>query len=159
MAIMAPAHAAALAVLLGLAPAVALARGPASVASAGVSMWGFEPLADGSTRLFVELSKSVTYETKAAQGSVTYVLKGAHVLRRNNTNPLVTVDFNTPVTTARLVPHGRDLWFVLELRASVQPEVSVDPGKDGGAVMKVVLPKGDYLAAGAAHESAQPPPR
>ncbi len=73
----------------------------------------------------------------------------------------MTVHFNTPVTTARLVPHGHDLWFVVELRADVQPTVSMDAGKDGSAVMRIELPKGAYLpgsaAAPAASSQADPP--
>jgi uncharacterized membrane protein YgcG len=121
------------------------AKAPPAGAPAGAVMPGFETMADGSSRLFVELSKPVTYDTKAARGSVTYVLKGTRVLKRNNTNPLVTVHFNTPVTSARLVPHGRDLWFVVDLRADVQPAVTMDAGKDGSAVMHIELPKGSYL--------------
>jgi hypothetical protein len=154
------ASAAALAALTALAPGVALAQGhatapahPAASSAAGAVMPGFETLADGSTRLFVELSKPVAYETKATRGTVTYVLKGTRVLRRNNTNPLVTLHFNTPVTSAKLVPHGHDLWFVLDLRADVQPTVTMDAGKDGSAVMHIELPKGTYLPA----EEAAPP--
>jgi hypothetical protein len=111
---------------------------------------GFELLADGSSRLYVQLAKPVTFTTKSAKASLTYVLQGAHVDRWNNTNPLVTVHFNTPVTEARLIPHGRDLWFVIELRASVQPAVTMDPAKDGGAMLRIDFPKGDYLPALAA---------
>jgi len=39
-------------------------------------MPGFETLDDGSTRLFVDLSETVPYETKTAKGSTTYVLRG-----------------------------------------------------------------------------------
>jgi hypothetical protein len=124
------------------------ARAPASGPARAV-LPGFETLADGSSRLFVELSKPVAYDTKAARGSVTYVLRGARVLKHNNTNPLVTVHFNTPVTSARLVPHGHDLWFVVDLRADVQPAVTMDAGKDGTAVMRIELPKGSYLPAAA----------
>ena len=171
-----PARAAVFAVLIGFAPGLALAQAPSpkprspgsnarsarasAEARAGAVMPGFETLADGSSRLFVELSKPVTYDTKVARGSVTYVLKGTRVLRHNNTNPLVTVHFNTPVTTARLIPHGHDLWFVVELRADVQPTVSMDAGKDGSAVMRIELPKGNYLLAppaGAAASSGTPP--
>lgn len=102
-------------------------------------------LADGSTRLFVELSRPVPYETRVARGSITYVLKGVRVERRNNQNPLVTVHFNTPVTSARLLPHGHDLWFVVALRSAVQPAVAMDPGKDGGAIMRIEFPKGNYI--------------
>lgn len=108
---------------------------------------GFETLADGTSRLFVQLSKPVAYDTKAAAGTITYVLKGVHVDRRNNYNPLVTVHFNTPVTSARLVPHGKDLWFVVDLRASVQPTVAMDAAKDGAAMLRIEFAKGDYLPA------------
>jgi hypothetical protein len=120
-------------------------------------MAGFETLDDGSTRLFVELTKPVAYDTKAARAAITYVLKGAHVDRRNNQNPLVTVHFNTPVASARLVPHGRDVWFVVELRANVQPTVAMDASKDGTTVLRVAFAKGDYLPPPPAG-SATPPP-
>jgi hypothetical protein len=110
---------------------------------------GFETLADGSTRLSVEFSQPVSYDTRAAPGRVTYVMKGARVVRRNDYNPLVTVAFNTPVTSARLTPHGRDLWFVVELRAAVKPEVKTDAAKDGGMVIEIEFPKGDYVVAAA----------
>jgi hypothetical protein len=108
---------------------------------------GFETLADGSTRLFVLMSQPVHYEVKPAQGTLTYVLKGAHVDKRNNYNPLVTVHFNTPVTSARLVPHGADLWFVVDLRANATPTVAMDATKDGGAMLRIEFPRGDYLPA------------
>jgi hypothetical protein len=148
--------AAALAALIGLAPGLVLAQPHAasgsrraSASTAAGAVPGFETLADGSSRLIVELTKPIVYETKTAKGTVTYVLKGARVVRRNNTNALVTVHFNTPVTSARLVPHGHDLWFVVALRAAVQPTVSMDPSKDGGVVMHIEMPKGQYLPAGA----------
>ncbi|HEX8789957.1 MAG TPA: hypothetical protein VF765_03330 [Polyangiaceae bacterium] len=108
-------------------------------------MPGFEMLADGSSQLFVELSKPVPYDTKTSRGGIVYVLKGAHVDKRNNFNPLVTVHFNTPVTSARLVPHGKDLWFVVDLRASVTPTVTMDAAKEGGAVLRIGFPSGSYL--------------
>jgi hypothetical protein len=108
-------------------------------------MPGFEMNADGSSQLYVELSKPVTYDTKTSRGGIVYVLKGAHVDKRNNFNPLVTVHFNTPVTSARLAPHGKDLWFVIDLRANVQPTVTMDAAKDGGAVLRIGFPSGSYL--------------
>jgi hypothetical protein len=115
------------------------------VGSAGSVVPGFETLADGSTRLFVELSQPVKYEVKPGGTVFTCVLKGAHVDRRNNYNPLVTVHFNTPVTSARLVPHGGDLWLVAALRAKVAPAVTMDPTKEGGAMLRVEFPKGAYV--------------
>lgn len=133
-------------------PRKSLPRRPLKVAGrakhageAGSVVPGFETLADGSTRLFVELSEPIKYEAKPGATVFTCVLKGAHVDRRNNYNPLVTVHFNTPVTTARLVPHGPDLWLVATLRAKVDPAVTMDATKDGGAILRVEFPKGDYV--------------
>ena len=113
----------------GVAPARAGATGAAGAPDAILP--GFETLADGSTRLFVQLHQAGhVRRAKAAQGTLTYVLKGAHVDKRNNFNPLVTVHFNTPVTSARLVPHGSDLWFVVDLRA--QRDADGDDGRDEG---------------------------
>jgi hypothetical protein len=111
----------------------------------GTVIPGFETMADGSSRVFVQMPRPVQYTTKVARGAITYVLKGLHIDRRNNLNALVTVHFNTPVTSARLVPHGGDLWFVVDLRANVQPTVSMDATKDGGAMLRIEFPKGDYL--------------
>jgi hypothetical protein len=140
-----------LAALTTLAPGMASAQRPRqagvahSAAPANAVLPGFETLDDGSTRLFVDLSAPVSYETRAAKGSITYVLKATKMGRRNNGNPLVTTFFNTPVTTARLVPHGHDLWFVVDVRADAQPAVSVDPKPEGGATLSIHFPKGDYL--------------
>ncbi len=122
------------------------ASAASSASPNGTVIPGFETLADGSSRVFVQMPKPAPYSTKVAKGAITYVLKGLHIDRRNNLNALVTVHFNTPVTRARLVPHGGDLWFVVDLRANVQPTVSMDATKDGGAMLRVEFPKGDYLA-------------
>ncbi|MGO9838441.1 MAG: hypothetical protein ACLP1X_30030 [Polyangiaceae bacterium] len=131
----------------GHAPSVTRVSHRAKSDAPDATMPGFETLADGSSRLFVELSKPVKYETKSGIGTITYVLKGAHVSLRNNYNPLVTVHFNTPVASARLVPHGSDLWFVVSLRGKTQPTVTLDGTKDGGSMLRVEFPKGDYLPA------------
>lgn len=120
------------------------------IAGPDATLPGFESLADGSTRLFVQLTKNVPVEERKAPGTVTYILKGAHVGIWNNTNALVTVHFNTPVTRARLVPHGRDLHFVVDLRANVAPTWKMTPTKDGTAMLQVEFAKGDYLNGGPA---------
>ncbi len=111
---------------------------------------GFEMLAEGGSRLFVELTQQVPVEERRARGTLTYVLHGAHVAVHNNTNPLVTVHFNTPVASARLVPAGHDLLFVVSLRANATPTWKVNPGKEGTSVLTVDFPKGTYLSGAAA---------
>jgi hypothetical protein len=114
--------------------------------SANAVMSGFEKLDDGSTRVFVELTKPVTFETRKSRQTLTYVLKNAHVARANNRNPLVTSHFKTPVTSARLSVHGRDLWFVIGLRADVTPTATMEKTTKGTSVLRIDFAKGDYGA-------------
>jgi hypothetical protein len=118
---------------------------------------GFELLPDGGSRLFVELTRTVAVEEKKAAGTITYVLKGAHINKRNNANALVTVHFNTPVTRARLLPSGRDLHFVIDLRQNAVPTWKLAPAKDGSAILQIDFPKGDYLPVGGLPDATPPP--
>ena len=127
---------------------------------------GFEMLADGGSRLFVQLSKTVdvaelrgTSTPKATKGkkaptashpTVTYVLKGAQVLRRNNERALETVHFNTPVVRARLVPAGHDLNFIVDLRSNATPAWKLVPAKDNTVILQIDFPKGDFVPTSAA---------
>lgn len=113
---------------------------------------GFELLGDGGSRVFVELTQNVPVEERKAKGSLTYVLKGAHVAIHNNTNPLVTVHFNTPVTKAQLRPAGRDVLLVIDLRAAVAPAWTIAAAKDGTAVLQIDFAKGKFVPAGGEQE-------
>ncbi len=107
---------------------------------------GFALRDGGGTRLFVELTKSVQVEEKKGANQITYVLKGAHVIHHNNTRTLETVHFNTPVTRAKLVPKGKDLWLVVNLRADVTPTWKVEPEADGDGVrLNIDFSDGAYL--------------
>lgn len=139
--------------------ALALALSVAAVASpldarepkpkaATVTKPGFELTAEGGSRFFVGLSGPVQVEEKRAKGAITYVLKGARVRVQNNRNALVTVHFNTPATRARLVPHGGDLHFVIDLRADVAPTWKLGGGEEDTTVLRVDFPKGAYLPQG-----------
>jgi hypothetical protein len=124
-------------------PVVPAAAGPVA------TLPGFEMLAEGGSRLFVELSQTVQVDERKARGSLTYVLHGAHVTVHNNTNPLVTVHFNTPVASARLVQSGHDLLFIVSLRADASPTWKMNPGKEGSTVLVVDFPKGSYVSGAA----------
>lgn len=106
---------------------------------------GFEQLPDGGSRLSVHLSQSVPVEEHRAQGSVTYVLRGAHLRVHNDANPLVTVHFNTPVFRARLTPQGNDLLFVLELRSAASPTFKMQDTPDKSSTLQIDFAKGDFL--------------
>ncbi len=115
--------------------------------------------ADGSSRLFVQLTQSVPIEERAAKSKTAYVLKGAHVSVHNNQNSLGTVHFNTPVVRARLVPSGADLLFIVELRAPATATWKLNAAKEGGAMLYVDFPKGTYLSAPPAAPPPPPAPR
>jgi hypothetical protein len=152
------------------AAAPARARAVHHVSGPVATLPGFEMLSDGGSRLFVQLSQQVevaekkgsTQPPRKAKGkpaagggahpTITYVLKGAHVLRRNNQNALVTVHFNTPVMRARLVPAGRDVRFVVDLRADATPAWKMVQAKDNTAILQIDFPKGEFL------NGAAPPP-
>ena len=125
-----------------------------------VSLPGFEQTAGGGSRLFVALSAPVQVEERKAAGTLTYVLKDANVRVRNNTNALVTVHFNTPVSRARLVPHGKDLHFVVDLRAATTPTWKMGEGPDKSAVLQIDFPAGNFAPAEAVEGSqATAPPK
>ncbi len=107
---------------------------------------GFEALPDGGSRLFVQLNQNVPVEERRAAGSVTYVLKGAHLRVHNDSNALVTVHFNTPVFRARLVPQGNDLLFVLELRGAATPTFKMNANQDKTSTLQIEFAKGDFLS-------------
>ena len=108
---------------------------------------GFEMLGDGGSRVFVQLTQTVPVEERKAKGSLTYVLKGAHVTIHNNTNPLVTVHFNTPVTEAKLRNAGGDLLLTIDLRVAATPSWKVTSGKDSSAILQIDFPKGSFITA------------
>jgi len=110
-----------------------------------VTFPGFEQLPDGGTRFFVQLNQSVPVEERRAPGSITYVLKGAHLRVRNDANALVTVHFNTPVFRARLAPQGNDLLFILELRSAATPTFKLTENPDKTSTLQIDFPKGDFI--------------
>ncbi|MBX3188726.1 MAG: hypothetical protein KF819_17040 [Labilithrix sp.] len=108
---------------------------------------GFEQLPDGGSRLFVQLTQQVPVEQRNAPGAVTFVLKGAHVRTFNDTNALVTVHFNTPVSRARLVPKGNDLLFIVDLRAASPATFKFQDNQDKTATLMIDFGKGDFAAS------------
>lgn len=101
---------------------------------------GFRMLPDGRSLVWVTVNKKVPVEAHSAAGRVTYLLSGAQVSIRNNTNALVTTYFDTPLSRARLVPGKQGTQLVLSLREKVQPSYKVVAGPRGSMVLQVTLP-------------------
>jgi hypothetical protein len=101
---------------------------------------GFRMLPDGRSMVWVNVSRKVPVEVRRAAGRVTYLLGGAQVSIRNNTNALVTTYFDTPLSRARLVPGKQGTQLVLELREKVEPGYKVLKGPGGTMLLQVTLP-------------------
>jgi hypothetical protein len=128
---------------------------------------GFEMLADGGSRLFVQLDKTVDVEqakdvevapkphgrkgkraAAVATNRLVFTFKGAELEHFNDSHSLETVHFNTPVLRARLEPAGRNLRLVVVLRADATPTLKSVPAKDNGSIVQIDFPQGTYLPPG-----------
>jgi hypothetical protein len=108
---------------------------------------GFRMASDGTSRVWLRVTRSADVQVRRAAGQVTYVLGGVHVGVRNNTNALVTTHFNTPLARARLVPDRAGALLVLELRETVEPTHKVSTGPHGMMLLEITLPRAQRLYA------------
>lgn len=102
---------------------------------------GFRMLKDGRSEVWVQISKKVSVTPSVAAGHATFVLTGVDVGIHNNTNPLVTEYFDTPLARARLKRMDGGAQLVLELREAVSPTHRIVDGPAGTMILYVELPK------------------
>ncbi len=131
--------------------------------AANIAQWpGFRLTDDGGSEVMVEFSSNPAAPTEhRAAGSITYVFKGAHVIKSNNQNPLLTMHFNTPVISARLVPKKGELHLVVDMRAGANaaPSSGLRASSDGdGQQFFVKFPSGAWLPKGAENEEIKAAP-
>lgn len=101
---------------------------------------GFRVLPNGASELVLRVSKKVDVRMQKANGRVAFVLPSVHVGIRNNTNPLITTHFDTPLARAQLVEHKDGTDLVLELREVVVPKFSVREAPGGAIALLITLP-------------------
>jgi len=107
---------------------------------------GFEARPNGASRFFVQLSQTVEWQTRAAEGRFEVTLQGTRTHLRNSRRPLETRFFNTPVTRAKVERRGRhDLALVFELRAQATPRIYTQPGPNGYTFLFIEFPEGNWL--------------
>jgi hypothetical protein len=102
---------------------------------------GFRMLPDGSSQVWVRVNRKVSVTSAATSGLPTFVLMGAVVPTHNNTNPLVTTWFETPLARARLKNDAAGAQLTLELREQVSVKHRVVDGPGGSMLLYVDLPK------------------
>ena len=108
---------------------------------------GMEIRPGSGGRFFVQVTGPVETETHREDGRVVVLLRRSRIHLANNRHPLESRFFNTPVNRAWLERRGRDVAFVLDLRADVMPQVVVQEGADGYRFVVVSFAGGDYLPA------------
>lgn len=101
---------------------------------------GFRTLPGRKSVVWLYVNKKVPVDVRKAAGRVVYVLTGVQVGIRNNTNPLVTHYFDTPLSRAQLRAHKDGAELVLELRENVEPTHRVLEGPRGMMILQVELP-------------------
>lgn len=116
---------------------------------------GFRMLPDGTSRLSVRISKPVDVKVTRAPGRVVFFLPGVQIGIRNNTHPLITTHFNTPVSVAQLKRDKDGAELIVELRERVEPTHKLVKAPDG-MVLEVMLPRArrDYSTLADAPEPA-----
>jgi hypothetical protein len=117
---------------------------------------GFEIIAQGRSRVFVQLTSRVETDVQSGPNQVVLVLKNARIAGRNNRRPLETRFFNTPVARAYLKKRGTDTLLMLELRSNALPVVSSQQASSGYFFVFLDFPAGQYVEP--APETATVPP-
>lgn len=128
---------------------------PAGATPPQVTWPGFELLAQGRSRIFVQLTSRVETEVQSGLNQVVMVLKRAQIAGRNNRRPLETRFFNTPVTRAYLKKRGTDTVLILELRSNALPVVGTEQASSGYFFVFLDFPAGQYIQP--AREAATTP--
>jgi hypothetical protein len=107
---------------------------------------GFQPLADGRSRFFVQLTSQVEVQIASSRsGQYVVILQNVRVAGRNNRRPLETDLFNTPVKRAYLRQKKKDTEIVFELKSATIPVITNQPGAGGFYFIVFDFPAGSYL--------------
>jgi hypothetical protein len=109
---------------------------------------GFLMRPDGGSRLFIQTTKELAFEKVTKKNRVQLQFKETRVHLDNNRNPLVTVNFNTPLRTAYLKRHVKRVDLVLELKEAAEIVVTQHVDPDGYCYLFVDFPPGKYSTGG-----------
>jgi len=108
----------------------------------------FELRPDGSSIVTLSLSHPTEVTRTTAGRRVEYQLKRTQIGVANNTNPLVTAHFATPLRRVVLRRNKNFATLSLELREDVLPIHQLRTGPGGGQLLEIMIPKPtrNYLA-------------
>jgi hypothetical protein len=118
----------------GLVPAAA-----ASEDAPIVTYTGLRVHEDGSSTVFVDLTRTAKVEATHAGKDVSFLISGAKIRTRNNKNPLIAEYFKTNLLRAKLVDEKGGVRLVVQLREAVKTEHGMDVSGQG-ARLRVNIP-------------------
>lgn len=104
-----------------------------------VTFTGLHVYEDGSSTLFVDLTRTTPVQATAEGREVSFLLSGAKIRYRNNKNPLIAEYFKTNVLRAKLVDEPAGVRLVVQLRENVRTEHGMS-GSGSGARLRVDIP-------------------
>jgi hypothetical protein len=102
---------------------------------------GFRMLAGGNSEVWLRVSQPVLVTRKRVENRLRYFMPGTQVGVYNNTNPLVTTHFNSPIAWARLrrVRGGAEL--IVQLRESIDALHATTREPGGTMLLRVTVGK------------------
>lgn len=101
---------------------------------------GFRMLPDGRSTVWLYLDRVVVASSRTEGNRFIIDMPEVQVGVRNNTNPLVTTHFPTPLSRTWLRAKGRGAELVLELKKPLELQHSLERGPRGVSIISVVLP-------------------
>jgi hypothetical protein len=117
----------------------------------------FAIASDGSSHLSLQLSQSVEVTMTAQARQLVFELPNTQITVPNDSNPLVTTHFPTPVNRVRLLAHGKNARLVVELRESTSPQRHVRQLPNGAVVLEIVFPRSTHMPGPATGEAKRKP--
>jgi hypothetical protein len=104
----------------------------------------------------VRVSREVAIEPDVSRTKLRFRLVGARVQAKNNTFPLVTAHFDSPVRAVRLVEAAKGAELTIELKAAATVSHRVVKGRGGSMVLMLELAPASSADAAAPEASAAP---
>jgi hypothetical protein len=102
----------------------------------------FTLLGDGRSTVVLFVNRKVAVARSGSPTIIRYDLPGTQIGVWNNTNPLVTTHFPTPLSRARLIKTKTGAQLELTLRSAVAVTHEIQDGPGRIMILKITLPAG-----------------
>lgn len=110
---------------------------------------------DGTSHISVQLSQRVEVNVVARTNQYVFELTNTQVSVPNDTNPLVTSHFSTPVNNIKLIAHGKNAQLVVGLREPATPQHQMRALPGGVTVLEITMPKTSGRVSAATRHKGQ----